>query len=225
MASPQQKQQHNKPAFVIGNGKSRLGVNLAAVKLHGVVYACNAVYREFAPDHLIAVDSKMVKEIVRTGFHLTNQVWTNPNTTILNIEKLNYFNPHKGWSSGPTALSLAVDHGFTDIYILGFDFEGIDGNLNNVYADTENYKKSTDQATYWGNWINQTATVIKNNPTVTFYRVVRETDNINFEQLPQGSDNFKHVYYKDFLTKYSYWIKTTDWLKNQSSSSSFKYVQ
>lgn len=204
MANLQQKQQQNKPAFVIGNGTSRIGANLAALKLHGAVYACNAVYREFAPDYLIAVDAKMVREIVLSGYHLTHQVWTNPNTTILNIEHLNYFNPHKGWSSGPTALNLAVDHGFKDIYILGFDFEGINGNVNNVYANTANYKKSTDQATYWGNWINQTATVIKNNPNVNFHRVVRETDNINFTQLPQGTGNFKHMYYTDFQTKYSY---------------------
>jgi hypothetical protein len=204
MANLQQKQPHNNPAFVLGNGKSRLGVDLAALKSQGAVYACNAVYREFTPNHLVAVDSKMVREIVRTGYHLTNQVWTNPNTTILNIEKINYLHPHKGWSSGPTALDLAVDHGFTEIYILGFDFEGIDGHLNNVYADTDNYRKSTDPATFWGNWINQTATVIKNNPDVNFYRVVRETDNINFKELPQGTDNFRHVFYSEFQTKYSY---------------------
>ena len=204
MVNLQPKQQQNNTAFVIGNGKSRLGVDLAALKSQGSVYACNAVYREFAPDHLVAVDSKMVKEIVRTGYHLTNQVWTNPNTTILNIEKLNYLHPHKGWSSGPTALDLAVNHGFKQVYILGFDFEGIAGNLNNVYADTDNYRKSTDPATYWGNWINQTATVIKNNSDVTFYRVVGETDNINFKELPQGTDNFRHMFYAEFQTKYSY---------------------
>lgn len=204
MANHQPKQLLNKPAFVIGNGKSRLGVDLAALKSQGAVYACNAVYREFTPDHLVAVDSKMVKEIVRTGYHLTNQVWTNPNTTILNIDKLNYLQPNKGWSSGPTALDLAADHGFKDIYILGFDFEGINGHLNNVYADTDNYRKSTDPATFWGNWINQTATVIKNNPNITFHRVVRDTDNINFKELPQGTDNFRHIYYTEFRTKYSY---------------------
>ena len=50
-------------AFVIGNGKSRLPVNLEQIKTKGKVYACNAVYRTFQPDHLIAVDVKMVLEI------------------------------------------------------------------------------------------------------------------------------------------------------------------
>jgi hypothetical protein len=202
MANHQQNQQHNKPAFVLGNGKSRLGVDLAAINRHGVIYACNAVYREYTPDHLIAVDAKMVKEIVKTKYHLTNRVWTNPNTTVTGIANINYLSPHKGWSSGPTALWLAVTHGFSEIYILGFDFEGINGNLNNVYADTDNYRKSTDTATYWGNWINQTASVIKSNPTVTFYRVVRDTDNTSFKELPQGSSNFQHMSYENFLTKY-----------------------
>ena len=29
-----------------------------------------------------------------------------------------------GWSSGPTALRMACDHGHKDIYILGFDYQG-----------------------------------------------------------------------------------------------------
>ena len=37
---------------------------------------------------------------------------------------------------------------------------------------TNNYKKSSDGATYYGNWLKQTKTVIEQNPTVQYVRVV-----------------------------------------------------
>ena len=32
--------------FLIGNGNSRLGLDLSILKPHGKVYGCNAIYRE-----------------------------------------------------------------------------------------------------------------------------------------------------------------------------------
>ena len=202
MANLQQKQ-HNNTAFVLGNGVSRKGLDLTFLRQHGTIYGCNALYREFNPDHLIAVDAKMVKEIALTDYIKHNKVWTNPNHSVRDIKDINYLNPHLGWSSGPTALWLAANHGHNEIYIFGFDYLGIDGKLNNVYADTENYRKSTDQATYYGNWINQTASVIKQNPQINFYRVIRDTCHTGFKELPQGIKNFQHINYDDFFTKYS----------------------
>ena len=75
-------------AFVIGNGKSRLPVNLEQIKTKGKVYACNAVYRTFQPDHLIAVDVKMVLEINKAGFQHNNTVWTNPNKSYERIQRI-----------------------------------------------------------------------------------------------------------------------------------------
>ena len=43
--------------FIIGNGNSRKNVNLNVLKEHGVVIGCNALYRDFAPDHLFTNDS------------------------------------------------------------------------------------------------------------------------------------------------------------------------
>lgn len=203
MANLQQKQPHNNPAFILGNGVSRKGLDLNLLYRFGTIYGCNALYREFVPDHLIAVDAKMIKEIVQTGYHKQNKVWTNPNHSVRDIEHINYLNPHLGWSSGPTAMWLAAQHGHTEMYLFGFDYLGINGQLNNVYADTENYRKSTDQATYYGNWINQTASVIKQNAHIKFYRVVRETCYTAFKELPQGVKNFQHIGYEEFLTKYT----------------------
>jgi len=171
--------------FVIGNGVSRNNINLNSLKSFGKVYACNAVYRDFDPDYLVAVDVKMVLEIDSKNYqHKNPNVWTNPNKSYRRIENLNFFNPSKGWSSGPTALWLAASHGYEDIYILGFDYKGLPyGNkVNNIYAGSENYKKTTDTATYFGNWLKQTAAVIKENPGIRFHRIIAQ-DNFVPDEL------------------------------------------
>lgn len=184
-------------AFVVGNGTSRLPVDLKSLKKHGTVYACNAVYREFSPDYLVAVDSKMIVEICESGYQLRNTVWTNENNKrFIQFEKLNFFQPSKGWSSGPTALWLASQHKHKTIYILGFDFKGIDNDkVNNIFAGTKNYKPVDANATYYGNWLKQTANVIKEHKHISYKRIItpdnfcpQELNNSNYDT--EVMDNF-----------------------------------
>ena len=191
---------NNITAFVLGNGKSRLEINHHALKPHGVVFACNAIYREFEPDYLVAVDVKMVNEIIAAGYHTKHPVWTNPNKGVTTKKGLNFFNPHRGWSSGPTALMLAIEKGHKHIFIMGFDYEGNNGKFNNVYADTYNYKKSTDTATYHGNWLTQTEKIIKDWNNVSFHRVIPENGYIP-DKL-RILKNLKHITVKDFHNMY-----------------------
>jgi hypothetical protein len=168
---------------------------------NGVVYGCNAQYREFEPHHLIAVDVKMVNEIIAAGYHKTHSVWTNPNKGVSTKNNINFFSPHKGWSSGPTALWYAATQGHKEIYILGFDYQGINGKFNNVYADTFNYKKSADSATYHGNWLSQTEKVIKEFRMVKFYRVITSGAFIP-DKLGPTLSNLSHINYEDFSRKF-----------------------
>jgi hypothetical protein len=153
------------------------------------------------PHYLIAVDVKMVNEIVATGYHKTNELWTNPNKGITTKTGINYFQPHRGWSSGPTALWLACNQGHKDIYILGFDYMGLQGRFNNVYADTFNYKKSTDAATFHGNWLTQTEKIIKEFKTVNFYRVI-ESSGFVPDRLGSNLNNIHHITYEDLIQKF-----------------------
>lgn len=164
----------NKIAFVLGNGVSRRCIDPACLKTYGKVYACNAIYRSFSPDYLVAVDVKMIIEIAEFGYQKNNEVWTNPNRAYQGIPNLNFFNPNKGWSSGPTALWLASQHTYDRIYILGFDYMGLKNGkrVNNLYADTKNYKKSTDGATFFGNWLRQTVLTIRHHSHIDYIRVV-----------------------------------------------------
>jgi hypothetical protein len=179
-------------AFVLGNGVSRSGIDLNKLRNYGKIYGCNALYREFSPDHLIAVDSKMIVEITEANYHFNNIVWTNPNPTTKKIPNINLFNPSLGWSSGPTALHLASLHNYDEIYILGFDYVGLGDSgesVNNLYANTKNYKKSNERATYYGNWLRQTATCINQNQNIKYYRIV-ETNNFLPKELTELQNLF-----------------------------------
>lgn len=179
-----------KTAFVVGNGTSRSTIDIHTLHNHGVVFGCNGLYRQHRPDYLIAVDVKMILEINKEGYNVHNEVWTNYNKAFEKLKNLNYFKPSKGWSSGPTALNMSTEKGFKTIYILGFDYKGLqDGRkFNNMYADTNNYKRSSDGATYYGNWLKQTKTVIEQNPTVQYVRVV---DHDTF--MPPELSNLKNL--------------------------------
>ena len=192
-------------AVVVGNGTSRSGIILQSLKKIGPVYACNAVYREFKPDYLIAVDSKMLLEITNSGYHLTNTVWTNANQLSKKIKNINVFNPTLGWSSGPTALHFASSKKYQDIFILGFDYLGLGPNneyVNNVYTNTENYKKSNEPATYYRNWLRQTETCIKSNPGINYYRVIDEQNSFIPEEFLK-LNNLKHINKLDFIRKFN----------------------
>ena len=185
-------------AFVLGNGTSRKPIPVEELSKYGKIYGCNALYRSFSPDYLIAVDVKMILEINKAGYQHKHEVWTNPNKTFNTTKNLNFFNPSKGWSSGPTALWLATKHRYKKIFILGFDYKGVnDGkSFNNIYADTNNYKKSTDGATFFGNWMRQTRSVIQTNPQTEYIRVI-QPDNYKPEEL-NTFDNYNTIYVEDF---------------------------
>jgi hypothetical protein len=152
------------------------------------------------PDYLVAVDTKMVLEINAVGAQHNTSVWTNPSRAYKRIPGLNIFNSSKGWSSGPTALHLASDHKATDIYILGFDYVGLGNDctkVNNVYAGTPNYKKRETTATYYGNWLKQTATTINKFPKIRYIRVVGDTMFVPPELTKLK--NLEHITLEDFF--------------------------
>lgn len=190
-------------AFVLGNGLSRKHIKLEHLPVWGKIYGCNALYREFAPDFLIAVDAKMISEICETNWQLQHTVWTNPNKNMEKYRGLNFFKPSQGWSSGPTALWLATHHGHKTVYILGFDYVGNqEGKLNNLYGSTRNYRKNTDPATYHGNWLRQTSIVIQKNPKNRYIRVVQD-DRKGFQAEEfRKCANYSEMLVSDFTNAY-----------------------
>ena len=62
-------------AFCIGNGESRKGFDLEQLRPHGKIYGCNALYRDFTPDVLVAVDHGICHEIYNSGYCQKNEAW------------------------------------------------------------------------------------------------------------------------------------------------------
>ena len=58
--------------FCFGNANSRKGLDLDKYKEHGTVVGCNAIYRDFTPDILVALDAQIAHEVYRSGYaHLS----------------------------------------------------------------------------------------------------------------------------------------------------------
>jgi len=203
-------------AFVLGNGESRKGIDINDLKERGTVFACNAVYRTHRPHYLVAVDPKMMLEIAETDYMVHNKVWSNFNAQYNKIPMImdhaNWFKPSLGWSSGPTALRMACDHGHKDIYILGFDYQGHKEDsksnrfkLNNMFGDSRNYKKRSDEATFYGNWMNQTKRCLQDYPEVKFHRVIPERW-FKTKAL-EWNGSIDHTTTEQFLAKFDLQIK------------------
>ena len=61
--------------FLIGNGESRKDFDLETLRSYGKIYGCNAIYRDFKPDALIAVDHGIMHEIYQNGYGYENQCY------------------------------------------------------------------------------------------------------------------------------------------------------
>ena len=54
------------------------------------------------------------------------------------------------WDSGTTAIHLACQEGYDEVYLLGFDLDPSRGIINNIYKGTQNYIGHLDDWPEWG---------------------------------------------------------------------------
>jgi hypothetical protein len=161
-------------AFVLGNGISRRDVNLIKLKQHGTIYGCNALYREFTPDVLVATDTPIATQIQESGYAKTNKFYTR--RPIIGLQALQAPPQYSGYSSGPLATGIAAIDRYATIFLLGFDMGPTKDNLfNNIYADTEFYKTTAHPPTFTGNWVRQIKQITLDHPDTQFFRICGET--------------------------------------------------
>lgn len=185
-------------AFVLGNGQSRQSLDLQMLKKHGPIYGCNALYRDFEPDCLVATDRPIAEAIQKSGYSKTHRFYTRKPIDGLGAQRV----PKKyyGNSSGPIACSLACIDGHNRIYMLGYDMGATaNSRFNNVYAGTEFYKAKDALPTFTGNWIKQLTAIANDFSTVEFIRV-RGATTADIYQL-QNLSNFRHISLDEFLNR------------------------
>lgn len=161
-------------AFVLGNGLSRIGIDLEFLKSKGKIYGCNALYREFTPDVLVATDRPIASKIQQIGYSKDHLFFTRDPVPGSGAVKI----PDKlwGYSSGPAALGIAASSNYRTIYMLGFDLgPSEDNTFNNIYADTEFYKTSNSVPTYTLNWVRQIENIVKDYSDTSFIRLYGKT--------------------------------------------------
>ena len=188
-------------AFVIGNGTSRLKFDLEKLRELGTTYGCNAIYRDFLPDKLFAVDTCMVKEFSKHNLAEKTEIFI-PIGKFKSCDDYSQgMHPLEGKERlGPgcgfTALNNAILDGNKTIYMIGFDLfdptEKPYQYFNNVYANSLNYKGDRDSPPSNERFIPVLCRWLHDNPEVTFIRAYPiETGFIPDEWLSQN--NIKHI--------------------------------
>jgi hypothetical protein len=183
-------------AFVLGNGESRQTIDPIELKPFGTVYGCNALYRSFTPDVLVSTDLPISTAIQNSGYSQQHIHYTRKPIAGLGALKL----PPKyyGCSSGPAATGLAAEAGHKRIYLLGFDLGPNQfGMFNNMYANTEFYKKSSAVSTYTGNWIKQILSIVTEFKHIEFVRIKGRTS-AEVEQFDKIT-NMKNMTVEDLV--------------------------
>ena len=184
-------------AFVLGNGVSRQLVDLNNLRHLGQIYGCNALYRDFVPDVLVSTDKPISTRIQDSGYAHNNRFYTRrpvPGAGAYPVPQKYY-----GYSSGPIAASIAALDNAVIIYLVGFDMGPANNYFNNVYADTEFYKKSSAPPTFTGNWARQITQIMRDFPNTAFVRVMGNTTAVVDDFA--SSRNFRTMSMEDFQNR------------------------
>ena len=185
-------------AFVLGNGQSRKNIDLTSLRGHGRIYGCNALYRDFEPDVLVAADRAISEQIQHSGYAKTHCFYTRK--PIPELGALRVPDPYWGFSSGQIGLALACLADHTTVYLLGYDLGSVTDQFNNVYAGTEFYKAVSARPTYAGNWIKQTIRIAQDFPRTQIVRIMaaESAPTVEFDRI----SNISHLPLNQFFQQF-----------------------
>jgi len=193
-------------AVAIANGESRKDFNLQLIGDHrgGLLavdklqtYGCNALYRDFTPDFLVAVGDGIIKEIANTEYADNNIVYANAGS-LLNYPGKFYLIPQNvSFDAGSLAAYMACFDGHKKVFLIGYDqYDDRVDYVNNIYKDTNGYLTSnqTQNARFFSLTLHNVVTTY---PEVEFIRVMPEsTWWVPPELLPLP--NFRQIDYNQF---------------------------
>lgn len=162
-------------AFIIGNGRSREGFDLERLS-EETTFGCNALYRDWWPTYLVAIDDKIIQEIEESNFPLERFIEPDDEEKWEPAE----VNPARPRSNaGMNAMMEAIRRGHDELWCLGFDFLIADRgqSVSNIYDGTNAYGPET-RANPQDNFgrIRFLAWLVGENPDITFNFVFDRND-------------------------------------------------
>ena len=188
-------------AFIIGNGPTRKEIDLNTLVVKGVIYGCNALYRDFDKfDYLVVIDEQFRKLIEAGG---KEGVVEGTKLILPPDEECIEETTGRRGNAGMNAMKEAIKRGATKLFCLGFDFIHTDVEINtgNIYKDTEGYGEDTratfEDSRYRVNYLNW---LMKNNPEVRFTFVV--PDQSNLFNIGLDIDNAYFILINNFIKHY-----------------------
>lgn len=197
-------------AVVFGNGLSRLDfdINLAINHKGGLLgadklqtYGCNALFRDYTVDFLVALHRDILIEIDQSGYYESNIVYTRVNNTF-EFPKKFYMIPYDPYAdAGTTALYIAAFDGHKKIFMIGFDGQSLSNSNNNVYAGTNGYSHVMDDVSSHL-WAKTKAQLFKIYDDVDFI-LVTAAGRSNTPEEWAGIPNFRQISHRDFVLEVS----------------------
>ena len=185
-------------AYCIGNGPSREDFDLNKLKSSGQIYGCNALYRDFIPDYLFMVDSKMSLEISKNKVY--EKCWCYaPGLEVGRYPEFVLIPNNPYTITGNQAIWTATVHGHKNIYLIGYDFREYGKNqYNNIYQDTQNYGERHSD-TVFEPWLKFFRNLLKMRPYCNF-TIVHDNPPEYLNYLQTGTDlgNSHLMTYKEF---------------------------
>lgn len=138
-------------------------------------YGCNAIYRNYKPDFVIANGDGIVKEIVENTQDKSPVIYSNSKNLQKYPGKFVFTPQNPEFNAGATAAYMAAFDGHKKVYMLGFD--GIDSPNNNynIYAGTPNYP-AADVTINEESWVRNLSTVMSVYSDTEFIRVMPTPD-------------------------------------------------
>jgi len=169
-------------SVIIGNGKSRKDKDLKSIQNANII-ACNWFFKhEFEPDVLITSDEDITNYIAKNYPNLKCHYKSNSND-----------------ASGATGTRYAVDNFKSDnIFLVGMDFFGIEGKVNNVYSGELYYTPEGFIAPDSNDWQIQFEIIVREHPEVTFYHVDPHGES---PRRLARLNNFHKITYEGMVTK------------------------
>ena len=165
--------------WVIGNGQSRQDFALNQIDQYTI--GCNAVHRDFTCDEYIAVDRRMVDEILRNDRNEGKTIYTRDDwidnykkySIVKALPNIPFTGPNKSdqpfhWNSGPYAVLVAALKNPKQVYMLGFDLWSKTSFVNNIYKGTPNYAGAHDRKVTPDFWIYQLSRLFNYFPEIEF---------------------------------------------------------